>query len=86
MDVASVTVTEGWIGRELCRQTWLVSHNGSLRSGIPSDCRREPSPSGRGGKMLEETLLDYSFISLVLENNVPCPSPSLLYRTGQCAF
>jgi hypothetical protein len=55
------------IGRELCGRTWLVGHNGSLRSGIPSDFRREPSPEGRGGKMLEETALGYSFLFLALK-------------------
>src|SRR5205814_9531956 len=85
MDVVPVTVTEGWMGRELCRRTWLVGHNGSLRNGIPSDFRREPSPEGRGGKMLEETHPDYSFLFLHIEHIVSREPLFVRYRTVLCA-
>jgi hypothetical protein len=40
--------------------TRTLAHNGSLHSEMLSDFRKEPSPYGRGGKMLEETYIDYS--------------------------
>jgi hypothetical protein len=35
-----------------------------------SDCCKEPSPNGRGGKMLEETLIAYSFSECCVGNIV----------------
>jgi hypothetical protein len=54
----------------------LLRHNSSLRSVTLSDFCKEPSPGGRGGKMLEETLLDYA-LTHVFAQKYPAERASL---------
>jgi hypothetical protein len=47
----------------------LLRHNGSLRSEYAVWFCKEPSPGGRGGKMLEETLLDYALVRVFAQKS-----------------
>jgi hypothetical protein len=49
----------------------FLGHNGSSRSENAVRFRKEPSPGGRGGKMLEETLLITLLMSGLPRNLAP---------------
>src|SRR5437763_4795939 len=53
---------------EITRVPEYLGIGGSLRSVMLSDFRKEPSPIGRGGRMLEETFSAYSLLGYLIEN------------------
>src|SRR5271163_1209136 len=69
MNVVAVTI-KGRLRRGLSGRTRLVGHGTApCVAQTLSNCRKGPSPVRRGGKMLDETPLEYSVRDLILSYN-----------------